>query len=207
MADVYFRSRKQRYEIGRLVDEGKTLIDAENIVMSRDSNRSRQVGNWKEKGLYPYGSLDAPDGKNVAEYTPPTNTTTEPPRNKTTVVQAIDEDSLLERLINKLDDNTLLRIAAAKQGIALEELESIKPKLKKTGKGSYPASFRFNEELIKRVKEQLEKEGKGETLTGLIERLLFSYLGEPADMLDEDEILQYKIKLFLGRLDKKKGNI
>lgn len=193
MADIYIRSRKQRYEIGRLVDEGKTLIEAENIVMAGDSNRSRQVGNWKQKGLYPYGNTDAPDGSESYQYTPPTDIATETPRNKTTVVQAVDEDALLERLLAKLDDTTLLRIAAAKQGIAPEELEPVRLRLRKTEKGAFPASFRLNKELIDRVKKQLDEEGKGETLTGLIERLLFKYIGEPAELLDMDSILQRKV--------------
>lgn len=203
MSDIYIRSRKQRYEIARLMTEGMSLQDAEDIVMEGDKNRSRQVRNWKEKGLYPFGSTDKPDSiDSVPEITQEVSTRSYAPRH--VVSPVIDEEALLERLLDRLDDATLMKITAARQGIDLSELENMKPRLKKTGRG-YPASFRFHEELIARVKAQLAKEGGKETLTGLIERLLFQYIGEPADLLDEDNFLQHKIKLFLGRLDKKRG--
>lgn len=190
MADIYIRSRKQRYEIGRLVNEGKTFKEAEDIVMAGDSNRSRQITNWRKRELFPYGNTDSPDGIDSVPDVPEIRNTRQQ-ISKPPVLPKIDEEALLERLLAKLDDNALLKIATVLQKGTLQVLESIRPQLKKE-KSGYPVSFRLNKELVDRVKKKLERDEKGETLTGLIERLLFNYIGEPADLLDTNKMYQMK---------------
>lgn len=185
--------------------EGMSLQDAEDIVMEGDKNRSRQVRNWREKGLFPYGVVDNLDGIS-SRGEMDTEVSAKPSTIPHRVASVVDEDALLNRLLSRLDEDTLLMLTAARQGINLEDLKNMRPRLKKSGRRGYPTSLRFHEELILRVKAKLTKDGEKESLTGLIERLLFTYLGEPADLLDEGDFFQHKLRLYLKRLEKKENN-
>lgn len=57
----FVRSRATRYQIAQLIEQGKTLEEAEDATLAGNSNRARYIKSWRQAGVYPYGNVDTPE--------------------------------------------------------------------------------------------------------------------------------------------------
>lgn len=201
--ESFIRSREIRYRIGELINQGKTFEHAEREVMGNDPNKSRQIRTWKKNGVYPYGLLDAPNGSET-EYILKPEVTTQPAGR--TMKQATFETqddigkNTIERYVDTLSTEDVLKLTALKFGIDAKVLESTTPKLRRSTGTTKPVSVRLSKELLERVNDKLKAENK--SLSGVVESLLFQWVGSPRDMIDERKNLKQKMKLLLELINK-----
>lgn len=196
--DQFFRSRDQRYKIGELIEKGTPLHEAENIVMQGDSNKTRQIRKWKEKQLYPYGQNDAPGDENT-EYIFQQHAAPQPAekifKQTSFEIPISNESDTLNRYLENLSAEDVLKLTAQKFGIDPSAIESTTPRLRRSMDTTKPVSVRLSKQLIERVNDKLKAENK--SLSGVVESLLFQWVGSPRDMIDERKNLKQKMKLLL----------
>lgn len=213
MAESYARSRNIRYEIGKLVSEGKTFREAELIAMAGDSNRPRQVANWKKRGIYPYGEIDKPsEAEN--DYDLPSEVITKPQvekvqktkRDFTETFNAanITDEKIMRQVVEYANNRKIFMNVWAMQLLTNPEtIKNVVPRIKRTSDTMHAVSIRLPEELLKRVREQIKVDNKGQTLSSLVETLLFEYLGKPEDLIDKERLQKDTLKRLLGAITKK----
>lgn len=196
--ESFIRSREIRYKIGELLNQGKTFLEAEMEVMENDSNRSRQIKKWKKSGVYPYGLLDAPNGTE-GNYTFEPTVTQQPAggiiKQTSFGIPKNLEKNTMERYLENLSAEDVLKLTALKFGIDSSALEITTPKLRRSMDTTKPVSVRLSKELLQRVNDKLKAENK--SLSGVVESLLFQWIGSPRDMVDERKNLKQKMKVLL----------
>lgn len=159
-------TRKYRYQIADLMQQGYTIQQAEDIVMKGNSNKSRDLKSYKQRGLYPYGKVDSPLETNPSSFV-----------NDGLSIAQIKKlvDKFLEPKLKNLEDK--LRCSS----IRLQK----RPKLKRTLDNCIPTSFRLPRELVERAREKAKVDPVGVAgLNGLVELWLFEYIGSPPDLLE-----------------------
>lgn len=186
---VFTKSRAKRFEIGRLLGEGHTLEQAENIVFKGDSNRARTVKVWKESGVYPYGGIDGPQEQIQSATTANTleplhyahTAITHTPKEKPKTAIAKSNDTALDDRIR-----ALIKEVLAEQDTRHTVITDIgeAPKLWRTTKNVVPVSFRLQKTLFLRARAALQEKYKGTiSLNRYVELCLWELVGRPDDLL------------------------
>lgn len=186
---LFPRSRGKRFAIGKLMEEGKTLKQAEEIILKGDKNRSRLVKQWTAGGAYPYGDKDKPTGDSflddVGAFHIDSAAITQKPLQTANALQINWNDPVLT---DKL--KALIREALREQSTAMQTAHTdIKPsrKLWRTGKNVSPVSFRIQTELLRRARAKLQETYQGHmSLNHFIELTLWRLVGEPEDLLEPE---------------------
>lgn len=195
----YKPSRKYRYAIAELLDSGKTLEEAEDIVMKGVSNRAKYLRNYSNQGLFPYGELDPPMATKLssrlsltanASVAQPSvvqlHDTVAPDRINEVIDERLDrfltqEISLIEARIKALEE----QLSAAQPCSASVVKVKLRPRLKRSTEDTIPTSFRFPKELIRRARAKAKNDPIGNSgLNALVETLLWEYIGSPQDLLE-----------------------
>lgn len=194
----YSRSRKYRYAIALMLQEGKTFEESEKEVFKRNLNKSKFLAYYKETGLFPYGEVDPPEKTTL-------NNNVVPEVYHTVAQESVvnlDDSVLTQRIkevvtdaLNNFEMRTISVLDAKIQVIddKLNEYQpcsssvaQLRPRLKRTTENCIPTSFRLPRELVSRVKEKSKTDPIGVTgLNGVVETLLFKYIGSPPDLLEE----------------------
>jgi len=181
MTEIYIRTRAKRYLLGNLLDSG--LTEKQAIKEAKlGKNSARNVKQWKEINLYPFGDIDKPE------------TTTQ----QSTVVSKVYDTVSHENVIN-VNDSVLIAKIKEVINIVLEarikniedkltcnsSVVQLRPKLKRTIDNCVPTSFRLPKELVRRAKDKAKNDPMGTTgLNSIVESLLFQYIGSPEDLLE-----------------------
>lgn len=189
MAISFVKSREKRFAIGKLMGEGYTLEQAEDMVLKGDSNKSRTVKTWRDGEAYPYGENDKPTGDNfladIGIFHIDSAAITQKPLQPANILQINWNDPVLT---DKL--KALIREALREQSTAMQTAHTdIKPsrKLWRTGKNVSPVSFRIQTELLRRARAKLQETYQGHmSLNHFIELTLWRLVGEPEDLLEPE---------------------
>jgi hypothetical protein len=179
----YKRSREHRKNIVKLMQQGKTRVQAADEVFKGNSNKARSLKIYKKQGLFPYGKVDplfmTEQSSNVV---PEANQTL----SQATLVDT--NDSLRTDKIEEVIDMTLeARVKALEDRLNCSaSIVKLRPKLKRSIGDTIPTSFRFPKELVRRAREKAKSDPIGSAgLNALVETLLFEYIGSPDDLLDK----------------------
>jgi len=194
----YKRSREHRKKIVNLMQQGKTIEQAEDIVLKGNSNRSRNLAKWKQLGLCPYGDIDPP----IVPTLPPKVLPTVPDGAvaQPSVVQL--HDSVALDKLHTIVDERVDKLMAQEISLITERLKALenafgtqsygasvvklRPRLKRKQGDTIPTSFRFPKELVRRARVKAKSDPIGSAgLNALVETLLFDYIGSPDDLLDK----------------------
>lgn len=199
----YTVSREKRFRMGELINEGKTLIEAENIVLAGDQNRSRNTDKWREMGLYPYGTLDSPNDESM-NYFPEMESVIKGKDTERTKTESITHYNIkkntFDEYLQSLSAEDVLRLAVTRFGISTDEIDSVSPRLKRSAAESMTVTVRLPKELVKRVKEKLSAEGM--SMSRVIEEALFQYIGSPQDMVDKGKSMKKQLRHYLKLIEK-----
>jgi hypothetical protein len=206
--------RETRHYIGGLHDQGLTLEQAEGKALKGDSNRARKVKKWKDQGLYPYGSIDAPDSGGAQE----TNTAlavndlqqllveieTKETANAHAIAPAnafFDTDSFKQEIIKMVTDmvsqgsqdkaiapanaaSPQYENSAMQTAIAANTLP-VNVRLKRTLGNISPMSLRMHTELLTLARAELHERYQGRvSLNRYIELCLWDLIGRPDHLVE-----------------------
>lgn len=180
MTETYIRTRDKRHRLGNLLDSG--IPEKQAIKDAKlGKNAARDIRQWKEIKLYPFGDIDKP------ETTTPSYTVA--PK----VYDTVSHESVIndnDRLIDKIKEviNMVLetRIKNIEDKLIYGSgVVQLRPKLKRTIDNCVPTSFRLPKELVNRAREKAKSDPLGVMgLNSVVESLLFQYIGSPEDLLE-----------------------
>lgn len=206
MTATFSKSANKRLEISKLLNEGYTIDQAEDVVLKGDKNRARTVKAWREAGAFPYGDIDKPQEQlhsantehckeplhtAITANTPAplhtANTTiAQTPKDKPNTVSAKSNDSALDNRIRALIREVLAEQGTVKHTAIADIGEA--PKLWRTTKNVVPISFRLQATLLRRARAALHDKYQGTmSLNRYIELCLWDLLGRPDDLLKPDK--------------------
>lgn len=173
-------TRKYRYKIADLRQEGKTFEEAEDIVLKGQSNKAKYLKSYKKRGLYPYGEVDKPH-----KTTQPSNVVPEDNHDLPQATVVDTNDSLKIDKIEEVIDMTLeARVKALEDRLSCSaDGGLLRPRLQRNA--CRPTSFRLPKDLLKRATEKARSDPVGVMgLNAIVELLLFQYIGSPKDLLE-----------------------
>lgn len=160
MTDQYTRSLGVRLELGRLLAEGMSEPEAIKIVMQGDSNTSRKIETWKKNDVYPFGSVSGPDGQLPIDIS---STTATPGKAHSDLV------ALIQQIVQK-------ELSQHKPSI-----EVVRPSLDRKKSNTKMKSFRCPQALWDMADKKAQSQNM--SLNGVVESLLFQWLGSPDELL------------------------
>lgn len=170
MADQYARTLEKRVQLGRLLSEGMSELDAQKQVFGNDSNAARKINTWKAANVYPFGPVSSPDGVDTGQIPIdlPTRTRTKSPQNTSPTIST--------ELLNQIRTIVQQELTTHKP-----QIEVVRPDLARTLKTSNMKSFR----CPTRLWEMAEAKAKtlNMSLNGVVESLLFQWLDRPEELL------------------------
>lgn len=202
-----------RLKVHELVSSGMSESQALNTVLPKDTNRSRKLKSWKERGLWPISEHELTQARTVTEHTvtqqvdnqntlydtafdSQTHTSTQQDtdythtetQTRTSLEHSLPQlDTIKEHTIIQLNTEDLRELV---QQVVNETLGGIgkqitRPRFKR--QSTIARSVRLGKELSERADKKAREDIaiSGGNLNGLIEYLLWNYLGKPMDLTIE----------------------
>lgn len=168
----YVKSQDIRNNIGKLIEQGIPERQAIKQVMKGDGNAARTVKTWKEQGIYPFGDIDAPARTLDSEVDDNVDTMND--------TQKQQQEQLIRDIVRQ-------ELATERQSNSDSvQCLAMRPRFRRNMDNTIPKTFRCSKELWSRAELKARKDpATGGNLNGLIEILLFQYLGSPSDLLKE----------------------
>lgn len=158
----YSESLNERIELKRLIDSGMSADEAIKTVYPDNSNRSTYLKRWQKNGVYPFGLVGKPSDQIGLIDLPPARTDS--------------PTAISNELITTIQAIVQREIAKTKPTI-----EVVRPRLARSLETSSMKSFRCPILLWKMAQEKADTLNM--SLNGVVESLLFQWLGRPDELL------------------------
>jgi predicted HicB family RNase H-like nuclease len=166
----YISTRDERFKMGALMKDGMDERKAFKKAFPGKKDVGTYIARWKAGGVYPFGEIDGPD-ESQATFLPQLKDTTNTLQDSVSVAQiAIIRDIVRQEVSTALQSNAI-------------QSNSIRPILKRSKKDTSPKTFRCPEKLWQLAEQRAKSQGM--SLNGLVETLLFEFVGRPEDLLAE----------------------
>jgi hypothetical protein len=202
--DRYIRTREGRFKMGELMAGGMNEREAYRLAFPTDANIGHHIKQFKIKGVYPFGEVDDPQPTmsqsfatskelaaiprpylNSSDTVAPSVATSSDTVAQTSVVD-VSDSVLMGKIKTLVNEAVRAQIEVIRSSIeSSTSVVKLRPKLKRTKENSIPTSFRLPKKLVEQAKKAAKTDPRGSMgLNGLVESLLFEYIGSPRDLLE-----------------------